>query len=1010
MKILKLKTKNINSLKGENEIDFSQANFQNRIFAIVGATGAGKSTILDAISLALYAQTTRLKKDVHHLITKQCSDSFSEVIFEINKKIYRSYFSQKIENGEVTKTMSLYQDQKLLTSGIQEVTTKVTELIGFDFKQFNHSIVLSQGLFDVFLKADEKERASLLERITDTQIYATISKEVYQRAKREKETFQRMDLALRNLISIEPDRRKEMERRKRVLEQERNSYKLDKIIHTIGQKMAFEKLEKDTQIYKDKLEKLQNELVEKQALEREYMDFIHFSREAKNNINQAKLLDRELEFIEKNFKTLEEEIKQTDKILQEIEKNIEDNENKLSQLSVQRTLLQKELHSFANMEHLKQNYSLIASKFHEKNRYQEELNRLKSEKIIEVDANSLEISIRNMEKNLSILHQKIKIQNIEKVEQENLILEKQIIKLIRKETLNKKQDELSKEKEDIELKIENFQKEKKSLQSELSDLKSMIIQLEEKRLLEKKIIDYKKDREELKPNTPCPLCGSLEHPLFSENLQPDETLKLINEKKDRIEEIQKEYNNSEKELVKLESKLEYLLNAMLEHKKELMHLRDTKGDIEKLKEEQKQYSKQLYSVKYQREEMAMIKSKIAKSKEELSEIRVQIQKNNTKRKREEQLAIQIQELSYYLIKTIRMYNIELNNTTLTQLEEKRKVFDEKAKRLNTIELQMNPIEANNIQEKAKRTYVEETLISLKKRASTQKCDLILLKQKRFAVLGDKDTLKYLEEIDKKESHKKENFETFNKLKNQLNHKKALYFSSIEKLEGQQKLKLVDLNTLENQKRVIQEQVEKISQELGVIKNELSLDDERIKKMEKEKHGLDRQEEIYKEWSRLNEIIGSNNGEKYQIFAQRLILSSLISIANQYLEKLNRRYLLALKDDNSLNFEVIDAYQIKSRRDVHTLSGGESFIVSLALSLALLDLNSNQIEINTLFLDEGFETLDEESLEMVISTLNSLENSDKIIGIISHIPILKEQIKTQIKIDKIGNGVSELSIV
>ena len=109
-------------------------------------------------------------------------------------------------------------------------------------------------------------------------------------------------------------------------------------------------------------------------------------------------------------------------------------------------------------------------------------------------------------------------------------------------------------------------------------------------------------------------------------------------------------------------------------------------------------------------------------------------------------------------------------------------------------------------------------------------------------------------------------------------------------------------------------------------------------------------------------------------------------------------------------EITDIFQIGSRRDVNTLSGGESFIISLALSLALLELHSDNIEINTLFLDEGFETLDEDSLKMVLSALKSLENRGKIIGIISHLPLLKAQIKTQIKIDMTGDGVSKLSVI
>lgn len=208
----------------------------------------------------------------------------------------------------------------------------------------------------------------------------------------------------------------------------------------------------------------------------------------------------------------------------------------------------------------------------------------------------------------------------------------------------------------------------------------------------------------------------------------------------------------------------------------------------------------------------------------------------------------------------------------------------------------------------------------------------------------------------------------------------------------------------------QQKLADINQELGVIKSQIVQDRENIAKREQEKNSFEEQEKIAKEWKKLDELIGSEDGKKYQVYVQGLTLSSLLSLANEHLKKLNRRYLLAIKDRSDLELEVIDLYQNESRRGVDTLSGGESFIVSLALSLGLLELNSEQIEINTLFLDEGFETLDEESLKLVIETLSNLESEGKIIGIISHVPLLKEQIRTQVKIEKKGNGMSELTIV
>ena len=233
---------------------------------------------------------------------------------------------------------------------------------------------------------------------------------------------------------------------------------------------------------------------------------------------------------------------------------------------------------------------------------------------------------------------------------------------------------------------------------------------------------------------------------------------------------------------------------------------------------------------------------------------------------------------------------------------------------------------------------------------------------------------------------------------------------MEELENKQKLKLISLESLKKEKDSVEQKLSLINQELGALKSQIEQDKENIKKREHEESSLEEQEKIAKEWQKLNELIGSENGEKYQIYVQGQTLSSLVSLANEHLKKLNKRYLLAIKDMKSLELEVIDLEQNKSRRGVNTLSGGESFIVSLALSLGLLEMNSEQVDLNTLFLDEGFETLDEESLKMVIDALSSLESEGKIIGIVSHIPLLKEQIKTQIKIDRRDNGESELCVV
>lgn len=161
-------------------------------------------------------------------------------------------------------------------------------------------------------------------------------------------------------------------------------------------------------------------------------------------------------------------------------------------------------------------------------------------------------------------------------------------------------------------------------------------------------------------------------------------------------------------------------------------------------------------------------------------------------------------------------------------------------------------------------------------------------------------------------------------------------------------------------------------------------------------------------SHLTGLIGSADGAKFRKFAQGLTLGHLVALANQQLNRLHGRYQLQRQESDTLSLEVIDTWQADAVRDTKTLSGGESFLVSLALALALSDLVSSKTQIDSLFLDEGFGTLDNDTLEIALDALDNLNASGKTIGVISHIDTLKERINVQIKVKKLsGLGVSEL---
>lgn len=164
------------------------------------------------------------------------------------------------------------------------------------------------------------------------------------------------------------------------------------------------------------------------------------------------------------------------------------------------------------------------------------------------------------------------------------------------------------------------------------------------------------------------------------------------------------------------------------------------------------------------------------------------------------------------------------------------------------------------------------------------------------------------------------------------------------------------------------------------------------------------------WQRLDSLIGSAKGDKFRKFAQGLTLDHLLYLANQHLARLHGRYLLRRKTTGELELDIVDSWQGDVARDTRTLSGGEAFLVSLALALALSDLVSSKTSIDSLFLDEGFGTLDGDTLEMALAALDTLNASGKMIGIISHVEALKERIPAQIRVEKAaGIGYSQLVI-
>jgi len=220
---------------------------------------------------------------------------------------------------------------------------------------------------------------------------------------------------------------------------------------------------------------------------------------------------------------------------------------------------------------------------------------------------------------------------------------------------------------------------------------------------------------------------------------------------------------------------------------------------------------------------------------------------------------------------------------------------------------------------------------------------------------------------------------------------------------------LDVTEFDHKAAICAETLKQLQIRQGQLSQQISQD---IQQRDEQKSLLDeitKQQIALDDLSHLNGLIGAADGARFRRFAQGLTLSHLVYLANQQLNKLHGRYQLQCQQSENLALEVLDTWQADSVRDTKTLSGGESFLVSLALALALSDLVSAKTSIDSLFLDEGFGTLDNDTLEIALSALDSLNASGKMIGVISHVDALKKRIDVQIEVKKQnGLGVSELA--
>ncbi len=1075
MKILELKFKNLNSLYGHWSVDFREPEYiSDGIFALTGPTGAGKSTILDAICLGLYGATPRLgriTKSSNEIMSRQTAECYSEVVFDSRGGRYRCYWEQhrsrKKADGNLTEAVHEISDAetgKIIENRKSRVIGVIEEKTGMDFERFTRSVLLAQGSFDNFLKADQEQKSRILEQITGTEIYSTISVRVHERLREEKNSLDilRNDLSAINLLEEieEVNLKREIEEKTEEIkkithkgEENRNSSSWLKEINAIETELVL--LSENEKDIKNEIEKSDAERSSlRSAVKASVFENDYGLLSAERRQQTGDIIDLEEE---EGKYTVSESIRNEKKsILENAEKNTLAANKELSDAvpAIRKARLMAQIISEKAkiLDQKRISVSVTEDKIRDNNvlkdRYISQSEEWKneareSEEFLMENNNSEEISSL-----LPLLREKIQALLSSKEELESKISEKREIE-------NKKvqSDKLIEEHEnkcrEIKKSLDNKEKMLKESESglekilegrNLREYKMEKAALERELNLISRIESLESQRMKLEDGKPCPLCGSLEHP-FAEGNIPEkgeaekkiENIETVLEKAENqnslIRNLEKEINKLSVETGLAEKKY---LEAVNESKISEKMLSSAAGSVNDLKNEISVINETISELLLKAGLDSDESGKEASETAEILEKQVENWKKHLKMK--ENADREIREINTKIKETEAVVNIlesshseQLREISILESEyekmmlERSDVFGDRDPDSEEERLNSSVSRAEAEQKTAKEEYdrallafntVANSISSLKIRTDERKVILEKMEKdflekisgKGFA--GENHFLKARIPVQERERIEK-NLAELDKRNTEISTRIS---DRTLKLENLKKMKLTDmsLEEVEREYSIITENLEKLRNETASGRHRLTENEAAKEKINDKQNEITRRKSEYIRWEKLHSLIGSADGKKYRTFAQGITFEMMVGHANRQLEKMTDRYLLMHDRMSPLDLEVADNYQAGEIRSVKNLSGGESFIVSLALALGLSKMASRKVSVDSLFLDEGFGTLDEDALETALETLSSLQQDGKLIGVISHVPALKERITTRISVNPVSGGRSRIT--
>jgi exonuclease SbcC len=1118
MKFHRITVENINSLYGVQEIDFEEDLQGAPLYLIMGPTGSGKTTILDAVCLALFGETPRQPnpqnslKDIGARVNSYgTGTSKAEVEFSVIEEdperdgarvrnrykagwhFRRAYDNPSGNPQTPMRELLKWNDGEWLTLASSSTVNDYEEefdavLGGMEMQDFLRSVMLAQGEFSALLKADAKEKASILERLTDTAVYkklGQLAKDRWQGERQKLEDLEEEVAAFRDDDGVGPADKLEAKKAEHK-DRERIRQGLESWRDTADSYIDW--LEKQTELKDDMAEKVEELETAREDKQEHGADFERLERDRevrafKTSPQRVTGLEAQLEAIGEKIESLEEskasresdveEAKETreakKEAVQEAEQALQDEkpkikrgqkiaaqletkrENRDEQLGEVRPAADRARRARSELERTRKKVRQAKDKVRDKidletsspeaswsERLETEIEEAEGD-LKELlgdasDATELRSLLKDREHELKDVGS-----TIDEVETTQSDLDQ----------FAERRSELKEHKETLEETLTGLQEEVEAKREELETKSGRKARLD----LELRAVDL---REQLEAGEDCPVCGSKDHPKLAHGdgaddvtvIDKDETdLKSRREAveadmstlEDEIAELQKKGQNAHQKIGQIEGSLEEATKDADRKEKALEKLEDawtqrTKGweidaefgDIDAMRQACSRRIEQVdahWSALEKAEtwlnELRGLRDTYDDAIDDLEaaredydrEIEDCLDKAMKLRRLEADVREKEQELEglFEEGKTPDEREKELQS----DVEEKRKAQEAANEALSEAEKKLGATKAQlkttrEQEEKLSQDY-EQKLSSLKEEIAASDAfeDLDAV---RAALLEDEKRTELKKRCDEIQERIDDAEKDIKRLKDELEEHGDDCPQGLDP-------EVYDLDALNEARQSLNEAVNETNQELGALANEISKLRNKLATFHDLNEQLEEQREEFRVWKELKSLIGVRDGDKFKEFAQALNLGEIVRRANDRLDGLSERYKLRTKRDESgmptLDFEILDDYHAGRARPLSTLSGGETFLVSLALALALADQQQIEMPIETLFLDEGFGTLDRESLQSAMEILNNLQGEGgeggRTVGVISHVEALQEQIADQVIVETQQDGRSEIRV-